>query len=243
MSLFLTEKRNKSDIDEIFSCIYTDLTSIHPSNEYLGIFLQYFRPLFDLTLGVACFNGKITSTNYLSDDAKDALKQQTKSLRNNFSRITLCTDELPSTVKSELSPFIEECSSCMYIPILIEGCSDRQIKPSAGHISLSCRGNENDIERKKKRLYNKHEGSFILLPRLKNDQFKDDGCHGNNFFDYVLRHVTASFLQQSARYYYLLNTSELQHTCYFKDQKSVSCETTKGIGPLNKAGEALCKNK
>lgn len=80
----------------------------------------------------------------------------------------------------------------------------------------------------------------MLLSRLKDYQFKADGCPGNNFFDYVLRHVTASFLQQSARKYYL-NNSKLEHRCDYKDEKSDTCKMVKGIGPLNKAGVALCK--
>ena len=82
MSLLPDAPRDKTDIDVIFSYIYADLVSIYPSNDLFRIFLQYFQPLFDLTLGAAYIEEDIIATSCLLEKQKNDLKRLLKTSKN-----------------------------------------------------------------------------------------------------------------------------------------------------------------
>lgn len=120
MSLSFDEPRDKRDVDKIFWYIRSDLFSIHPSNDKHRIFLQYFQPLFDLTLGIAYqINNKIIASHYLPPENENIL-------RTVFNKFVL--DQQPlwlpcaywdtyNSLKQSNFPYIEDSKSCLIFPI------------------------------------------------------------------------------------------------------------------------------
>ncbi|MBF8275357.1 MAG: hypothetical protein HW390_430 [Candidatus Brocadiaceae bacterium] len=115
-------KRNKQDIDEIFSYIYYDLLSIHPSNEYFKIFLQYFQPLFDLSFGIVFLNSGATviSSYYLSSENEQILQTFYTKFNDKLERFN-CSNWKSHGLQQ--FPYIADAKSCLIIPIVINGCS------------------------------------------------------------------------------------------------------------------------
>lgn len=207
MSLFPNAPRNEKDIDEIFSHIYSDLISIHPSNDPFRIFMQYFQPLFDLILGIFFTERDFIATSCLSSSQKDMLKNFLTS--KNTTSITWSNfKECKSLSYEELNNIfhIKEAKSFLIIPIKVDGCIT-EINGTHNYCS------------------EKLIGSFCLFSRLPEQ---------SNTLDYISRHVTASFLQQSARGAFL---SAEKHGCSFGKPR---CNGG-GIGPLNKVGKKLWK--
>lgn len=208
MSLFPNASRNEKDIDEIFSHIYSDLISIHPSNDPFRIFMQYFQPLFDLTLGIFFTERDFIATSCLSSSQKDMLKKFVTSKNTTsitWSNCKECKNESYRKLKNNIF-HIKEAKSCLIIPIKVEGCIT---KINGTHNYCS----------------EKLIGSFYLFSRLSEQ---------SNTLDYISRHVTASFLQQSARGTFL---SAKKHGC---NSGKPICNKN-GIGLLNKVGKKLWK--
>lgn len=208
MSLFPNASRNEKDIDEIFSHIYSDLISINPSNDPFRIFMQYFQPLFDLTLGIFFTERDFIATSCLSSNQKDLLKNFLTSKNTTpttWSNCEECKSESCRELKNNIFQ-IEEAKSCLIIPIKAEGC----IHETNGNHSYCSE---------------KLIGAFYLFSRLPEQ---------SNTLDYISRHVTANFLEQSARGTFL---SAENYGC--RSGKPI-CNKN-GIGPLNKVGKKLCK--
>ncbi len=188
MSLFIGCARNEKDIDVIFSYIYSDLTSIHPSNDPFKIFLQYFQPLFDLTLGLAHIQENIISTGYLSISQENGIKNL---IESKTAKEWLLCNECPSVKCIELKKsihYLNDAKSCLILPIKVEGCSVGN--EAAGN---RCYSPEKEL------------GSFILYSRIGTQIPIKDIC------DYLCRYITACFLQQSASREFLDGV----HSCLF----------------------------
>ncbi|MBC8487223.1 MAG: hypothetical protein H8D45_14435 [Bacteroidetes bacterium] len=173
MSLIPDTSRNEKDIDEIFSHIYSDLISIHPSNEPFRIFLQYFQPLFDLTLGISFTERDFVATSCLVPSQKQILQRfatSTNKTSITWSNCEECKTESCRELKNNIF-HIKDAKSCLIIPIKVEGCIS-EINGTHNYYS------------------EKLIGSFYLFSRLPEQ---------SNTLDYITRHVAASFLEQSAR--------------------------------------------
>ena len=115
MSLSFDKSRDKGDVDKIFWYIRSDLFSIHPSNDKQRIFLQYFQPLFDLTLGIAYQkNNKIIASHYLSPKDETVLKTFFNKYVLNQQPLWLSCDTYNSL---EYLPYIKDSKSCLIFPI------------------------------------------------------------------------------------------------------------------------------
>lgn len=114
-------KRKEQDVDEVFSHIYYDLLSIHPSNEYFRIFLQYFQPLFDLSFGIVFLNSgeTIISSYYLSSENEQILKKFHAKFKDQLKCLNCRNWESNSLLQF---PYIADAKSCLIIPIVINGC-------------------------------------------------------------------------------------------------------------------------
>jgi len=218
MPLFFDDsrnKRNKQDIDEIFSYIYSDLTSIHPSNEYFRIFLQYFQPLFDLSLGLVYLqnNENIISSYYLSSKNELVLKKFFKKINNKkfFECSNWETYELPV----DQFPYIADAKSCFIFPIKINGCFQE-----SGNYYYD----DNDPIK----------GHFYLFSRLELNTFVYE-----EFFEYTCRQITACFFQLESRAAFLFNVEKNHCNCILENTSPVCNE--KGLGLLNKVGTEICK--
>lgn len=188
MSLLPDESRNETDIDKIFSYIYADLVSIYPSNDPFRIFLQYFQPLFDLTLGVAyIIEEDIIAASCLLEKQKNGLEGLLKTLKNSW--WLNCEHCEPCKELKDSIPHISESKSCLNIPIKVVGCFQK-----------------NDTVRD----YCSEEkiGSFLLFSRLQPIE---------DIKEHISRHVKACFLQQTARESFLSNTNN-QHNCFFPEK-------------------------
>lgn len=214
MGLSRGEARNKEDVDEIFSHIYSDLTSVHPSNECFRIFFQYFQPLFDLVLGVVCLkiNKKenIIATSYLDSQMLDELKKVCDTALESHEPVCVAFEDCEhcKQLKQKGVYHVDRGNSCLILPVWIEGCTCSRVYYKGCWI-----------------------GSFVLFSRLSKERFGDPE---KPLLDHISRQITASFLQQGARNEFLLRTE--RHNCVH--QKPV-CDGT-GAGPLARVGAELC---
>lgn len=120
--------RDEKDIDLILWYIKSDLNSIHPSNDSVRILLQYFQPLFDLTLGIAVsVNNEIIASNYLTSENKDALQSNfNESLKNQLLWSNYAESDIYKNLRQAKLPYIDEAKSILIIPI--EKCFRESIK-------------------------------------------------------------------------------------------------------------------
>lgn len=111
--------RNEKDIDLILWYIKSDLNSIHPSNDYIRIVLQYFQPLFDLTLGIAVsVNNEIIASNYLTSENKEILQSNfNESLKNQLLWYNCAESDIYKNLNQAEFPYIDEAKSIIIIPI------------------------------------------------------------------------------------------------------------------------------
>lgn len=115
MSLSFDKPRDEGDVNKIFWYIRSDLRSIHPSNDVHRIFLQYFQPLFDLTLGIAYqINNKIIASHYLSPKDEDVLEPFFNKYVSNQQTLWLSCDTYNSL---KCFPSIKDSKSCLIFPI------------------------------------------------------------------------------------------------------------------------------
>ena len=211
MSLFFDDSRNKQDVDEVFSHIYYDLLSIHPSNEYFRIFLQYFQPLFDLSFGIVFpnFGDAIIPSFDLPFEEKQILRGFHESFKIKMEPAYFnCSNWDRHGLQN--FDYIVDAKSCFIIPVKIIGCFKKSGK-------YNYKGSLN-------------VGSIYLFSRLKLDKFDF-----NNPLEYIYSQVSACFLQQSARAKFLINSEKYQRTCILKEP---ICDG-KGLDLLNKAGTQL----
>lgn len=210
MTLFRDSLRDEKDINEIFSYIYTEFTSLHQNNEPLRILLQYFAPLFDLALGAVVFNKKnikplITYPLYNQENIAYVWDSINKVKPNENPKWINLQNQYLQTILEKYNKIKPEIKSFCMIPIKGIECiqNDRPSNP----III---------------------GWFALFSRLEKDKF-----HCCNRFLKVIQHnITASFLQPTARldFLYKGNSKHIDQHIHKKiSDKKCNC--------LNKVGD------
>jgi len=207
-------KRDENDINEIFCLIYSELTSLHQSNEPLRIFFQYLIPLFDIVLGSIVFkknsiNPIVTYPLYNQDNLIDVWSC-INSINQNPQWINLtntCAKNIIQTYSVNKYDIKEEVKSFCIIPISIIGCIKK------GNIKETIIGN------------------VVIFSRLPENQFFPE----DKFLKIIQNNITASFLQPSER---LDLIYKRKHSCIYQPPSEICNE--KGFGPLNNSGIFLC---
>lgn len=206
MTLFHDAVRDKKDINEIFSYIYTEFTSLHQSNEPLRTFLQYFAPLFDLALGAVVFNKKnikpiITYPLYNQENIADVWDSINKIELNKKPKWVDLENRHLQSILTKYNKIKSEINSFCIIPIEVIECI--QNKGSFEPIII---------------------GKLALFPRLEKNKFSR--C--NSFLKVIQHNITASLLQPTVRLDFIYKGNSNHKIQHIHDDGQCNC--------LNKIG-------